>query len=46
MAVNSAGAAARRHVGGSTVVFCSTGCAEAFDADPDRYRHRCTHDSG
>ena len=31
------GAAASREVGGITYYFCSTACANTFDADPDRY---------
>jgi Cu+-exporting ATPase len=37
MRVDSAAAAAHRDIGGGSVYFCSAGCANAFDADPQRY---------
>jgi Cu+-exporting ATPase len=37
MTVTPDGAAASREVGGITYYFCSTACANTFDADPDRY---------
>ena len=39
MTVTPATAAARREVAGTTVWFCSAGCAAAYDAEPDRYPH-------
>jgi len=38
MAVGTADVAVERTDKGATYRFCSTGCSEAFDADPDRYR--------
>ena len=32
-------AAATRDHDGTTIYFCSKGCAETFDADPHRYAH-------
>jgi Cu+-exporting ATPase len=43
MSVTPASAAARREVTGTTLLFCSTGCAAAFDADPDRYPRPSAH---
>jgi YHS domain-containing protein len=37
MTVAPGDAAAQRFRAGRKVVFCSAGCAEAFDAEPDRY---------
>jgi Cu+-exporting ATPase len=37
MSVNPATAAAHRDTGGNGVYFCSAGCANAFDAEPERY---------
>ena len=37
MTVDPATAAARRDHDGRTYWFCGIGCAEAFDADPDRH---------
>ena len=39
MKVKPASAAATRTIAGTTIYFCSTHCAEAFDADPARYGH-------
>ena len=39
MKVKPATAAATRTIGETTIYFCSTHCAEAFDADPARYGH-------
>jgi Cu+-exporting ATPase len=44
----AAGRAARREYKGQTFHFCSTGCAEEFDADPAQYVRRAqaeSHDS-
>ncbi|HWE54185.1 MAG TPA: permease [Acidimicrobiales bacterium] len=40
MTVDPTGAAARVDHGGRTVSFCSTGCADSFQAHPDRYLPR------
>ena len=37
--INPADAAATRDHDGTTIHFCSKGCAETFDADPHRYAH-------
>jgi Cu+-exporting ATPase len=37
MDVEPAAAAARRHHAGREILFCATGCAEAFDREPARY---------
>jgi YHS domain-containing protein len=37
MEIESESAAARRDVAGQTYYFCSTECAVAFDASPERY---------
>ena len=37
MSVTAEGAAERREAGDETFLFCSSGCAAAFDADPARY---------
>lgn len=37
MTVDPASAAARSEFEGTSYVFCSTGCAAAFEADPRRY---------
>jgi Cu+-exporting ATPase len=37
MTVNPESAAARRTIGDVEYQFCTAGCAEAFDSDPDRY---------
>ncbi len=39
MSVDPAKAAATREHDGTTFYFCSTSCAETFDADPHRYGH-------
>jgi Cu+-exporting ATPase len=39
MKVDPRTAAATREHDGVTFYFCSTGCAETFDADPHRYGH-------
>jgi Cu+-exporting ATPase len=39
MTVTPTSAAAHRDIAGTTVFFCSTGCAAAYDAEPDRYPH-------
>ena len=39
MKINPADAAATRDHDGTTIYFCSKGCAETFDADPHRYAH-------
>jgi len=39
MNINPATAAASREHDGATLYFCSTGCADTFDADPHRYDH-------
>ena len=39
MKVKPATAAATRTRSETTIYFCSTHCAEAFDADPARYGH-------
>lgn len=44
MKVDPATAAARREYDGTTFWLCSTGCADAFDADPHRYGHPQTAD--
>jgi len=36
MSITPASAAARRHIADTTLLFCSTGCADAYDAHPDR----------
>jgi Cu+-exporting ATPase len=46
MSVHPDSAAARRDLAGTTLLFCSTGCAEAFDAHPDRYPRPSTHHTG
>ena len=43
MTVDPATAAAQRDQDGSTVYFCSAGCAAAFDAEPDRYQAHASH---
>ena len=43
MSVNPESAAATRDLGGETVYFCSLGCAQAFESDPQRYGHGQTH---
>ncbi|SRR6266536_1693380 len=43
MTVTPASAAARREVAGTTVWFCSAGCAAAYDADPERYPYPPVH---
>lgn len=44
MKIDSARAAATREFDGKTFYFCATGCASAFDADPQRYVHsQSTH---
>jgi len=40
MQVDPAAAAARRDTAAGAVYFCSTGCAAAFDAEPQRYATR------
>jgi Cu+-exporting ATPase len=37
MAVEPTSAAAKREFGGQTYYFCSQGCVEQFDAEPERY---------
>ncbi|MBW4077502.1 MAG: YHS domain-containing protein [Acidobacteria bacterium] len=37
MSVDPASAAARRSINGRDVFFCSAGCAERFDEDPERF---------
>jgi P-type Cu+ transporter len=37
MKIDPARAAATREDEGTTIYFCSTGCAQTFDADPHRY---------
>ncbi len=37
MTIDPATAAATREHDGSTVYFCSAGCAKTFDSDPHRY---------
>jgi len=39
MKINPADAAATRDHDGTTIHFCSTHCAAAFDTDPHRYAH-------
>ena len=39
MTVTPTSAAAHRDIAGTTVLFCSTGCAAAYDVEPDRYPH-------
>ena len=39
MKIDPADAAATRDHDGTTIYFCSKGCAETFDADPHRYAH-------
>ncbi|CAN5211889.1 hypothetical protein BH11ACT2_BH11ACT2_01640 [soil metagenome] len=39
MKIDPATAAASREHDGTTFSFCSTGCADTFDADPHRYGH-------
>jgi len=39
MKIDPATAAATREHDGTTFSFCSTGCADTFDADPHRYGH-------
>ena len=39
MKIDPTDAAATRDHDGTTIYFCSTHCAEAFDADPARYGH-------
>ncbi len=46
MTVDPAKAAATREHDGATFSFCSTGCAETFDADPHRYGHGDSHGHG
>jgi len=46
MSVHPDSAAARRDLAGTMLLFCSTGCAEAFDAHPDRYPRPSTHHTG
>jgi Cu+-exporting ATPase len=43
MSVDPAKAAATREHDGTTFYFCSTSCAETFDADPHRYGHGQAH---
>jgi hypothetical protein len=43
MTVDPATAAARLTHGDHTVSFCSTGCRDAFAADPDRYLTNTEH---
>jgi Cu+-exporting ATPase len=43
MSIDPDTAAATREHGGNTFYFCSTGCAEKFDADPHRYGHPHEH---
>lgn len=40
MAVHPEAAAAKRRAGGQSYTFCSTACAEHFDADPGKYAPR------
>lgn len=39
MKIDPTRAAATREHEGTTFSFCSTGCADTFDADPHRYGH-------
>lgn len=39
MRIDPATAATSREHDGTTFSFCSTGCADTFDADPHRYGH-------
>ena len=39
MKIDPTDAAATRDHDGTTIYFCSKGCAETFDADPHRYAH-------
>ncbi|MGC5172064.1 YHS domain-containing protein [Microbacterium sp. DT81.1] len=39
MRIDPKTAAATREHDGATFYFCSTGCADIFDADPHRYGH-------
>jgi Cu+-exporting ATPase len=40
MTVDPATAPAKRSYGGVEYYFCNLGCAETFDADPDRYAEK------
>jgi len=46
MHIDPATAAARRYTEAGPVYFCSTGCAEAYDADPSRYSSTAAHHRG
>ena len=43
MTIDPSTAAATREHEGTTFYFCSTGCAQTFDADPHRYGHGQAH---
>ena len=43
MTIDPATAAASRDHDGTTIYFCSTGCANTFDSDPHRYGHGQAH---
>lgn len=46
MNVDPATAPAVRSHQGRNYFFCATGCAEAFDVDPDRYLHEEEQSAG
>jgi|SRR5687768_5610598 len=42
MTIDSESAKAHAEVRGQTYYFCSSGCATAFEANPDRYAHQAS----